>query len=113
MNMKIYRFVAYLSLAVVLLIGIMTASLPIRFPHSIIAWEIIIPLFVLAAILVLFLFLKPLLPIKTFRLLLLIPLCGSIITILLSGLSPFFFIIFLAALGTLFPSYNLSKPTTK
>jgi hypothetical protein len=111
--MKIYRFVTYLSLAVVLLIGIMMASLPFRFPHSIIAWEIIIPLFVLAAILVLFLFLKPVLPIKTFRLLLLIPLCGSIITILLSGLSPFFFIIFLAALGTLFPSYNLSKPTTK
>jgi hypothetical protein len=43
----------------------------------------------------------------------LIPLCISIITTLLSGLSPIFFLIFLAALGTLFPSYNLSKPTTK
>jgi hypothetical protein len=53
------------------------------------------------------------LPVKTFRLFLVIPLCISIITILLSWLSPFFFLIFLAALGTLYPSYNLSKPTTK
>jgi hypothetical protein len=111
--MKIYRFVAYSSLAVVILVGILFASLPFRFPHSIIAWEVIIPLFVFEAILVVFLFLKPLLTIKTFRLLLLIPLCISIITTLLSGLSPIFFLIFLAALGTLFPSYNLSKPTTK
>lgn len=113
--MKIYRFVTYSSLAVVFLTGILIASLPFRFPHSIIAWEMIIPLFVLAAILVLFLFLKPLLQIKTFRLLLLIPLCISIIIILssgLSGLSPYFFLLFLAALGTLFPSCNLSKPTT-
>jgi len=111
--MKIYRFVTYSSLVVVLIIGILIASLPFRFSHSVIAWEIIIPFFTLAATLVLFLFLKPLLPVKTFRLLLVIPLCILIIAILLSWLSPFFFLIFLAALGALYPSYNLSKPTTK
>ena len=68
--MKAYKFVAYSSLAICLVIAILFASLPLRFPGSTIAWGpsilLSLPLFALTALL----FAKLAMPLKTFRLLL-------------------------------------------
>ncbi len=68
--MKVYNVVLYASLAVGLLIVVLIASIPFRFPHSTVSWESIlvfgIPLFLLIALLLV----KPILPLKPYRILL-------------------------------------------
>jgi len=104
--MKIYKFVAYCSLAVVLLAGIVIATLPIRFPNSVITWKPIVVLFLPAINLVGLLFLKPHIPLKAFRLLLLMPISLAVIAVITGSMNLTIFLVFLMALGLLFRPLN-------
>ena len=100
--MKVYKFVAYSSLVVVLLTAILFASLPFRFPNAIIFWRPIIRFSVPAIILVGLLFVKLIMPLKTFRIVLAILLMLSIIATLLGWMAYIILGIFLIALGALY-----------
>jgi len=100
--MKVYKFVAYSSLAVVLLTAILFASLPFRFPNSIIAWSAIIRFSVPAIILVGLLFVKLIMPLKTFRILLTILAILAIVATLVGWMAYIILGIFLIALGALY-----------
>ena len=100
--MKVYKFVTYSSLAVVLLTAILFASLPFRFPNSIISWSAIIRFSVPAIILVGLLFVKLIMPLKPFRIALAILAILSIVTTLLGWMAYIILGIFLIALGALY-----------
>ena len=100
--MKVYKFVAYSSLAVVLLTAILFASLPYRFPNLIILWRPIIRFSVPAIMLVGLLFVKLIMPLKTFRILLAILAILSIVATLVGWMAYIVMGIFLLALGALY-----------
>ena len=106
--MKVYKFVAYSSLAVVLLTAILFASLPFRFPNSIIAWSAIIRFSVPAIILVGLLFVKLIMPLKTFRILLTILAILAIVATLVGWMAYIILGIFLIALGVLYLPFTHS-----
>ncbi len=68
--MKVYKVVAYSSLAVGLIAALVFASLPLRYPGSSVAWGPAILFALPLAALIALLFVKLALPLRTFRLLL-------------------------------------------
>ncbi len=100
--MKVYKIIAYSSLAIVLLTAIVIVSLPFRFPNSIIAWRPIILFSVPAITLAGLLFVKPIMPLKTFRILLAILAILSIVAMLVGWMAFIILGIFLIALGALY-----------
>ena len=100
--MKVYKYVTYSSLAVVLLTAILFASLPFRFPNSIIFWSAIIRFSVPAIILVGLLFVKLIMLLKPFRIVLAILGILSIVATLVGWMAYIILGIFLIALGALY-----------
>ena len=100
--MKVYKVVAYSSLAIVLLTAILMASLPFQFPNSNIAWRPIIifsvPVIVLAALL----FIKPILTLRVFRILIVVAAVVSITATFVGWMSIIILCVLLAALGVLY-----------
>src|ERR1700690_4423552 len=100
--MKVYKAVAYSSLAILLLTAILMASLPFRFPNSNIAWRPIIIFSIPAISLAALLFIKPILTLKAFRIFLAV---AAVLSITAASIGWMAFIVlcaFLAALGALY-----------
>ena len=106
--MKVYKFVAYSSLAVVLLTAILFASLPFRFPNSIIAWSAIIRISIPAIILVGLLFIKLIMPLKTFHILLVILAILAVVATFAGWVASIILGIFIIALGALYLPFTHS-----
>lgn len=66
--MKLYKFISFASLAVLVFALFLLASLPFRFPHSSIAWQPALLFLSPAIVLVALLFLKPILSRRVFLL---------------------------------------------
>jgi|GEM_PF-5996964 len=104
--MKLYKAVAYSSLAIVLLTATLFASLPFRFPNSSIAWRSIITLSIPAIALTGLLFVKLIIPLKQFRILLITLAILSIVATLIGWMAFVILGIFIIALGVLYlPSW--------
>jgi hypothetical protein len=100
--MKVYKIIAYSSLAILLLTAIAMVSLPFQFPNSIIDWRSIILYSVPAIILVGLVFAKLILPLKPFRILLVILAVLAILATLVGWMAFIILGIFLIALGALY-----------
>ena len=109
--MKIYKITSYTSLGVILLLAISIVTLPMRFPDSIIFWKPIVIFSAPAIVLVGLLFLKPIMSLKTFRLLLFILAILSTITTIIGWMAFIILAVFLLSLGVLYfaGGENLSK----
>ena len=104
--MKLYKFVSYTSLVIIAIATLILASLPIRFPNSLIAWGPAILFLIPAVVLVVLLFIKPLLSSKVF-LTLTILFAGVAIWGTIAGwMSPILLGIFLVACFALYISGN-------
>ena len=101
-SMKVYKTVAYSSLAILLFTASLMASLPFLFPNSIIVWRPIInfsiPMITLAALL----FIKPVLTLRAFRIFLAIAAIFSITATFVGWMAYIILCIFLAALGAMY-----------
>ncbi len=100
--MKIHKAVAYSSLLIILLLAGIIGSLPARFPNSTIAWVPIITFIAPAVALAAFLLLHPLLPRRSFRLLLAAAGILSVAMTLTGAMSIIILLLFLLALGALY-----------
>ena len=100
--MKVYKVVAYSSLAIVLLTAILMASLPFQFPNSNIAWRPIIIFSVPVIILAALLFIKPILTLRAFRIFLAVAVIVSITVASIGWMTFIILCVFLAALGALY-----------
>jgi hypothetical protein len=104
--MKLYKFVSYTSLVIVALVTILLASLPIRFPNSLIDWKHAILFLIPAVVLVVLLFVKPFLSNKVF-LALIMSFAGVAIWGTIAGwMSPILLGIFIVACLALYFSSN-------
>ncbi len=100
--MKLSRAVAFASLAVILFVGILTASLPARFPGSRIAWGPMLIFMSPALVLLVLLLTRPLLELKVFRVLLVLAALLAVATAVARWLAPVVLCIFLIALAALY-----------
>ncbi|MCG2784001.1 MAG: hypothetical protein L6461_02735 [Anaerolineae bacterium] len=107
--MKLYRFVSYSSLAVILIAFLLLGSLPFRFPDAMIAWEPVVLLLSPAVVLVALLFVKPLLSSKGFLLLNLLLAAIAILLTIAGRMSPVLLGIFFLACFTLYLSKNIRR----
>jgi membrane-associated HD superfamily phosphohydrolase len=112
-NMKLYKFVSYSSLVIIALVTILLASLPIRFPNSLIAWKQIILILIPAVVLVVLLFVKPLLSNKVFLALTILFAGVAILGTIAGWMSPILLGIFLVACFALYISGNTSQSDFK
>ena len=100
--MKVYKTVTYSSLVILFLTAVLIASLPYRFPNSIITWQPIIiysfPAIALAALL----FVKPILPLRAFRNILVLAAILSFTATLVGWIPFIIYCAFLIALGALY-----------
>jgi hypothetical protein len=99
--MRVNRIIAFSALTIVLIAAIILAFLPFRFTGSIIAWRPISVYSTLAVTLVVLLFLRPVMPLKSFRFLVLIFAILSFAATAASWIPPFLLAIFIVALGVL------------
>lgn len=99
--MKLHKFVSYASLAVIALALVLLASLPIRFPHSSIAWGPALLFLSPAVVLVLLPFAKQVLPSKAFFFIVMLVALAAILVTLAGWISPIFSGIFLVACAVL------------
>jgi hypothetical protein len=107
--MKLYKFVSYTSLVIVAVVTILLASLPIRFPNSLIAWKQIILILIPAVVLVILLFVKSHLSRKVF-LTITILFAGVAFLVTIAGwMSPILLGIFLVACLALIISVNFPQ----
>ena len=102
--MKLYKFVSYTSLVIIALVTILLASLPIRFPNSIIAWKPAILIMSPAVVLVVLLFVKPFLSKKVFLVLIMLFAGVAILGTIAGWMSPILMGIFLVACLALYIS---------
>lgn len=100
--MKINKIIAYISLGVILLFSISIVTLQLLFPDSIIFWKPIVVFLTPAIVLVGLLFLKPIMSLKMFRLVLLILAALSIMTTILGWMAFIILVVFLLSLGVLY-----------
>ena len=108
--MKLYRFVSYASLGIIVLAILLLLSLPFRFPNSIIAWEGAILFLSPAVVLVVLLFVKPLVSKKVF-LFLTVGLVGLALWLTREGwMSPILFAIFFVACFVLYFVRSTPRP---
>jgi hypothetical protein len=102
--MKLYRFVSYTSLVVILLLALVLGSLPARFPGSFIAWKPAILFASPAIVIVVLLFLKPLCSKKVFLAVILFLTGIAVLGIIFGWMSPVLLGIFLVACMALYLS---------
>jgi hypothetical protein len=107
--MRLYKFVSYTSLVIIALATILLASLPIRFPNSIIAWKPAILFMSPAVVLVVLLFVKPLLSSKVFLTLTMLFAGVAIWGTIAGWMSPILLVIFLVACLALYISGSTSQ----
>ncbi len=100
--MKLSRVIALASLAVILFVGILTASLPARFPGSTIAWGSMLIFMTPALVLVALLLTRPILQLKVFRVLLVLAALLAFAATIGSWVAQVVFCIFLIALAALY-----------
>jgi len=99
--MRVNRIIAFSALTIVLITAIILAFLPFLFPGSIIAWRPITVYSLLAVTLVVLLFLRPVMPLKPFRILVLIFAVLSFAATAASWIPPILLAVFIVALGVL------------
>ncbi len=100
--MKLSRVIAFASLAVILFVGILAASLPARFPDSRIAWGPMLIFFSPALALLVLLLTRPMLKLKVFRALLVLAALLAFAAAVGRWLAPVVLCIFLSALAGLY-----------
>jgi hypothetical protein len=100
--MKIYKTVAFSSLAILVLTAILVASIPFFFPNSIIAWKPMLIFSVPGIALAVLLFIRPALTLRAFRISLALAAMVSIIATYVGWMAFVVLCIFLAALGALY-----------
>lgn len=108
--MRVYKFVAYSSLAVGLIAAILIASIPFRFPHSSISWYLIIASGMTLIALIALLFLKPIMHLRSFRFLTAVLAVLALTAALTRWLPWFILALFAAALGALFLAQKADLP---
>ncbi len=100
--MKLSRFIALASLAVILFVGILTASLAARFPGSTIAWGSMLVFITPALLLLALLVTRPILQLKVFRVLLVLAAVLALAATVGRWVAPVVLCIFLMALAALY-----------
>lgn len=100
--MKVHKAVTYSSLVIILLGAVLFGSLPFRFPKSNISWWPIVAFSMPAIALTVFLFIKPLLLLRTFRVLLVVAAILSVGAALFGWLAPIIVSLFLLGLLALY-----------
>ncbi len=100
--MKLSRFIAFASLAVILFVGILAASLPARFPGSRSAWEPMLIFITPALILLVLLLTRPILQLKVYRVLLLLAALLAFAATVGRWVAPVVLCMFLIALAALY-----------
>lgn len=100
--MKLPRAITLASLAVVLIVGVVLASLPLRFPNSRIFWEPAIIFLVPALALLVLLVSRPFLAVRAFRVILILAALLAIAAALVSSMAPVILYLLLIALGALY-----------
>ncbi len=100
--MRLSRVIALASLAVILFVGILTASLPARFPGSTIAWGPMLVLIAPALVLVALLLTRPIVQLKVFRALLALAAILALAGTVGRWVAPVVLWIFLVALAALY-----------
>ncbi len=100
--MKLSKAITLASLAVILIEGVLLASLPLRFPNSRIFWGPAIIFLIPALALLLLLVARPFLAVRPFRILLILAALLAIAAALVNWVAPVILCLFLIALGALY-----------
>src|SRR5512140_1000719 len=108
--MKVYKIVAYSSLAITVIVTLLLVTIPLRFTGYFIIWSTILAFYPPLFLLTLFLFLKPVLSIRTYRLLLVGAAILAIAATFLNWFTIPILVLFLLALGVLALPSRISTP---